>query len=167
MRVCVVGLGYVGLPMASLLASRGVEVIGVDIDEEVVKRVNNAEIFHLESQIADLLKGARESGRLIAQMNVVKADVYIIAVPTPLKEHRRADLSFVYSAIRDVAEVISQNCLIVIESTCPVGTTSRVVEFLKQRRPDLKFPDVSEPFEDQCVRIAYCPERVLPGTRIC
>lgn len=166
MRVCVVGLGYVGLPMASLLASRGVEVIGVDLDEEVVKRVNNAEIFHLESQIADLLKGARESGRLKAQMNVVKADVYIIAVPTPLKEDKRADLSCVYSAIRDVAEVISQNCLIVIESTCPVGTTSRVVEFLKQIRSDLKFPDVSEPFEDQCVRIAYCPERVLPGKTI-
>ena len=163
MKVCVIGLGYIGLPTAALLANGDFEVVGIDINKDVVRRVNHAEIEFLEPEVGELVRSAIDNGRLKAQMYVEEADVFLIAVPTPLKENNTADLSFVFMAISSIAEVIKANDLILIESTCPVGTTKIVVAELTEKRPDLNFPEEGGKSKDGQIRIAYCPERVLPG----
>ena len=160
-RVCVLGLGYVGLPMAAILAARGVDVVGVDISAERVAIINSGASPISEPNLATLVVEGVQSGRLSARSKPILADVFVIAVPTPIRADHTADLSQVYSAVDSLASVLAPNNLVVLESTCPVGTTEAVCARLAEARPDLSFP-LSQ-VESHAVYVAYCPERVLPG----
>ena len=160
-RVCVVGLGYVGLPTAAVLATRGVDVVGVDLDPDRVRSVNSGATPIAEPRLATLLGEAVAGGRLRAREAVVAAEAFVIAVPTPFKADRVPDLSHLRDAVTSVAEALVSGNLVVLESTSPVGTTHTVCEWLAHARPDLSFPH--EAGEASDIRVAYSPERVLPG----
>ena len=159
--VCVVGLGYVGLPTAAMLASRGWKVIGVDTNDDVVQTINGGAPHIAEPDLDVLVQAAIAAGRLRAATYPVPAENYIIAVPTPVTTQHVPDLSYVEAASRAVARVLNRGSLVVIESTCPIGTTERVAQWMAEVRPDLTFPHQMGEEADVC--IAYCPERVLPG----
>ena len=163
-RVCVVGLGYVGLPTAAVLASRGVEVIGVDIDSERVERVNCGVAPFDEPGMDTLVAEAVASGGLSARARPAPADAFIIAVPTPINDDRSPDLSYVRSAIDSLAPELRKGNLVILESTCPVGTTESVCEWLESLRPDLTFPNLAGETSD--IRVAYSAERILPGNAL-
>src|SRR5262245_22222989 len=158
--ISVVGLGYVGLPTAALLASRGMRVLGIDVDSRVVHGVNNGRIHIEEADLDAIVQVAVSKGMLLATTKPQPADVFMIAVPTPF-HGGEPDVSYVERAARMIAPVLRSGNLIILESTCPVGTTERLCRLLAESRPDLKFPitDAAD-FE---VSIAYCPERILPG----
>lgn len=160
-RVSVIGLGYIGLPTAAVLASRGVEVVGVDVDERVVRTVNQGGAHFVEPDLDMLVQAAVTTGHLRATMEPEPADAFVIAVPTPLAAGHSPDLSYIRSAVRAIATVLSRGNLVVIESTSPVGTTEQVAAWLAEARLDLRFPHQAGEAAD--IRIAYCPERVLPG----
>jgi len=156
------GLGYVGLPTAVIIASRGVRVVGVDINPEVVESINEGRIHAVEPRLNSSVRSAVRLGRLRATTKIEKADAFLIAVPTPLGRNRMPDLSYVKSAVMEIASVLDPGNLVVLESTSPVGTTEKVLRWLRKARPDLVFPG-AKPESGQRVFIAYCPERVLPG----
>lgn len=160
-RISVVGLGYIGLPMATVLASRGHQVTGVDINPEVLKTIQSGNAHIAEPDLDMLIESAVSSGKLTATMHVVQADVFIIAVPTPLNADKSPDLSAVEAAFDSIAPHIKAGDLIILESTCPVGTTDAMAKRLAASRVDLSFPKAGQGSAD--VYIAYCPERVLPG----
>ncbi len=162
-RVCVLGLGSIGLPTAATLASRGVEVIGCDIDPRVVARVNAGKPHVREPDFARLLAAAVQTGRLRAQGEPAEAEAFLIAVPTPVGRDHAPDLSFVDAATRSIAPLLRPGDLVVLESTVPVGTTERIAADLAAARPDLAFPRYGETPPRGAVHIAHCPERVLPG----
>ena len=159
--VSVVGLGYIGLPTAAILASRGVRVVGVDTNRAVVDTVNAGAIHIVEPDLHDVVRAVVGAGRLTAQSAPSAADAFIIAVPTPTGADHHPDISYVLSAVRSVAPVLKAGDLLIVESTCPVGTTEIVSDLLSTLRPDLACPKRGGPPGD--VFIAYCPERVLPG----
>ena len=160
--VCVVGLGYVGLPTAAILASRGVKVIGADVNAETVALINQGRIHIVEPDLDIMVQAAVQVGRLRATTKPEPADAFIIAVPTPFTDGHKPDLSFLEAATRNVAPVLKKGDLVIVESTLPVGTTERVAEWLAAAREDLRFPSPEGKGEaDVCV--AHCPERVLPG----
>lgn len=158
---CVVGLGYVGLPTAAILASRGVNVIGVDVRPRTIDLVNQGKIPIVEPDLDTLVSGAVAAGRLRATGEPEAADAFIVTVPTPFTDGHKPDLSFVEAAARAIAPVLAAGNLVVLESTSPVGTTEKVSGWLAELRPDLTFPHVAGDEADVCV--AYSPERVLPG----
>jgi UDP-N-acetyl-D-mannosaminuronic acid dehydrogenase len=160
-KVAVIGLGYIGLPTAAALATRGVEVIGVDVNPDTVKAVNNGEVPFVEPDLAVAVSGAVAMGRLTAQTATPQADAYLIAVPTPFQADRSADLSYIRSAVEGIAPKLRGGELVVLESTSPPGTTLKVSEWLAELRRDLTFPHEGEGTPD--VSVAHCPERVLPG----
>lgn len=162
-RVCVLGLGYIGLPAAAMLASRGFEVIGCDIDPRVVARVNAGKPHFREPDLDMLLAAAVQTGRLRAQGEPAEAEAFLIAVPTPFGPDHAPDLSFVEAATRSVAPLLRPGNLVVLESTVPVGTTERIAARLAAARPDLAFPRYGEAPPRDAVHLAHCPERVLPG----
>jgi UDP-N-acetyl-D-mannosaminuronic acid dehydrogenase len=154
LRVCVVGLGYIGLPTASLLGTKGCRVFGVDVSREVVDTINAGRI-HIEEPDLDLLvKSAVQAGRLKAGVEPVESDVFVLAVPTPILADKRPDLSMVEAAARSILPVLRSGNLVILESTSPVGTTDGVVARIL-REAGLAIP--------RDVLVAYCPERVLPG----
>jgi UDP-N-acetyl-D-mannosaminuronic acid dehydrogenase len=158
--VCVIGLGYIGLPTASVLASRGVRVIGVDVKPEVVETINRGEIHIVEPELEAVTAHAVQLGFLTATTEPRAADAFMIAVPTPWHAGM-ADLTYVEAATRTIAPHLCKGNLVVVESTCPPGTTEKVACLLAELRADLIFPTKDG---DQCdVFVAYCPERVLPG----
>jgi UDP-N-acetyl-D-mannosaminuronic acid dehydrogenase len=159
--VCIVGLGYIGLPTAALIASRGSNVLGVDIDPAIVATVGNGGIHIAEADLDGLVQKCVHSGHLKTSGTPEPADVYVIAVPTPLSGNKRPVVDHVYSAARSVAPHLQTGNLMIIESTCPVGTTENVRDLLAGMRPDLRFP--SDDADESDVYVAYCPERVLPG----
>ena len=159
--ITVVGLGYIGLPTAALLASRGVQVRGVDVAPHVVETISKGRVHIVEPDLDGLVQKAVSSGNLVASSTMMGADVFIIAVPTPLSEDHRPDTAFVEAAACNVATVLEPGNLIVLESTVPVGTTERIAGLLRELRPDLRFPGGDDVAPD--VHLAYCPERVLPG----
>ncbi|MGH6769280.1 MAG: UDP-N-acetyl-D-mannosamine dehydrogenase [Xanthobacteraceae bacterium] len=159
--VCIVGLGYIGLPTAALIASRGSRVLGVDIDPSIVATVGNGGIHIAEADLDGLVQKCVYAGHLKASESPAPADVYVIAVPTPLSGNKKPVVDHVFAAARSIAPHLQADNLIVIESTCPVGTTEDVRDLLAGLRPDLRFPGDETP--DPNVLIAYCPERVLPG----
>jgi UDP-N-acetyl-D-mannosaminuronic acid dehydrogenase len=161
--VSVIGLGYIGLPTAATLATRGLEVIGVDVRKSVVDRLNEGKAHFSEPDLAILLEAAVTTGKLHAVMEPQPADAFIIAVPTPVLEDKSADLAYVESATRSVAKVLKRGDLVVLESTSPVGTTRRICEWIAQERPDLRLPLEGQPGD---VNVAYCPERILPGRMV-
>jgi UDP-N-acetyl-D-mannosaminuronic acid dehydrogenase len=159
--VCVLGLGYIGLPTAAILASRGKRVIGVDVQSDVVDSINRGEIHIVEPDLDAVVRVAVADGLIRAQLQPAAADVFMIAVPTPFKGDHQPDLRYVESASRSIAPHIKAGDLVILESTSPVGTTLQMAQWLAQERPDLKFPHEHGEVSD--IRIAYCPERVLPG----
>lgn len=160
--VAVVGLGYIGLPTAVMLAAQGTEVVGVDVNEHTIEMVNRGELPFVEPDLETSLSGVVARGRLTATTEVPEADAYIIAVPTPFLPDHTADLSYVESAVRAVAPKLRPGAIVVIESTSPPGTTATVTEWLTALRPDLKLPRPGGAHPD--IHVAHCPERVLPGS---
>jgi len=160
--ISVVGLGYIGLPTAAVFASRGVEVIGVDVNAAVVKTINSGGIHIVEPDLDAAVRDAVKNGKLRAVTTPEPADAFLIAVPTPFKgENHEPELAFIESAARAVAPVLKAGDLVVLESTSPVGATEQMAAWLAEVRPDLTFPQTHGESSD--IRIAHCPERVLPG----
>lgn len=159
--VSVVGMGYIGLPTCAVFASRGLDVIGVDVNAAVVEKVNRGEIHIVEPDLDGLIQKVVANGKLRAFTAPQPADAFIIAVPTPMTEDHKPDVSYVLAAARAVAPVLVAGNLVVLESTSPVGTTRKMSALLAELRPDLRFPHAHG--EDADVMVAYSPERVLPG----
>jgi UDP-N-acetyl-D-mannosaminuronic acid dehydrogenase len=159
--ICVMGLGYIGLPTATAFASKKKSVVGVDVNEKTVQTVNRGEIHIVEPGLADAVRQVVTDGHLRAEKKPEPADAFLIAVPTPFQEGHQPDLSYIEAAARLIAPVLNKGNLVVLESTSPVGTTEKVGEWLAAARPDLTFPQTAGEASD--IRIAHCPERVLPG----
>lgn len=163
-RVAIIGLGYIGLPTAATLASRGVEVIGVDVNEHAVSMITQGKVHFSEPDLDMLVRAAVMTGKLRAVVTPEPAEAFIIAVPTPLADDKRPDLSFIDAAAESIAPVLEAGNLIVLESTSPVGTSARLSRQLAELRPELTFPHAAGERSD--IRIAYCPERILPGRMV-
>lgn len=159
--VAVIGLGYIGLPTAAVAASRGVQVIGIDVVPSVVETINRGEIHIVEPDLDSLVKSVVADGKLRATTKPEAADVFIIAVPTPFKDGYKPDVDYVEAASRSIAPVLKAGDLVILESTSPVGTTELISQWLAEERPDLSFPHQAG--ESAQVQVAHCPERVLPG----
>ena len=160
-QVSVIGLGYIGLPTAAVIASRGVKVCGVDVSTETVETINRGEIHIVEPDLDIIVRGAVTTEALRATVTPEASDVFIVAVPTPFKEGHEPDLSYIESAARSIAPVLKEGDLIILESTSPVGATEKLCQWLADARPDLKLPH--EHPHDAQLFVAHCPERVLPG----
>ncbi len=158
--VSVIGLGYIGLPTAAMLASRKVRVLGVDVNQRAVDTINQGKIHIVEPDLDMLVHAAVTGGYLSAQTNPVPADAFMIAVPTPFFDDLSPDLSYVESAVKAIAPVLQKGNLVVLESTSPVGTTELMCKWIAEVRPDLTLPTDSNTPD---LHVAYCPERVLPG----
>lgn len=153
-RICVIGLGYIGLPTASLLGTKGYKVVGVDVDRNVIDTINRGNAHINEPDLDILLKSAVQSGNLTASLVPEPADIFIMAVPTPFKDGHQPDLQFVQQATKSIVPFVQRGNLVILESTSPVGTTLDVVaEGLKATNLRVG--------ED--IYVAHCPERVLPG----
>lgn len=156
--VAVVGLGYIGLPTAAILASRDVRVHGVDVNPATVAAVNAGEVPFVEPDLADYVKQAVSEGTLTASTEVEVADVYIVAVPTPFLDDQAPDLSYIEAAAKAIATKMQRDGLVILESTSPPGATRQMAEWIVDERPDLRAQDGGFRFH-----VAHCPERVLPG----
>ena len=151
-KICVIGLGYIGLPTAALLANRGYDIHGVDLDQRAVNIINRGEIHIVEPELDTFVKSAVNSGRLKADIKPAEADVFIIAVPTPFHEGFVPNVDYVCAATLSIVPYIRPGNLVILESTSPVGTTDMVVKLLGDNGIDISG-----------IHIAHCPERVLPG----
>ena len=160
-RLGVVGLGYIGLPTAALFASRGIAVTGFDVAASVVETVNRGGVHIVEPGLDIAVRSAVASGLLRASIKLEPCDAFIIAVPTPFRDGHIPDLSYIDAATQALAPVLCEGNLVVLESTCPVGTTRAMARQLQQWRPDLRF--AAPGHEAENVFVAHCPERVLPG----
>lgn len=162
--VSVIGLGYIGLPTAAVMASRGLKVIGVDINSRAVTAINSGRAHFFEPELDALVKKTVDEGLLLAVTQPEPAEAFIIAVPTPVGKDHAPDLSYVEAAATSIAPVLRRGNLIVLESTSPVGTTKMLSHKLARLRPDLTFACEGE--EEHDILIAYCPERIIPGHMI-
>lgn len=151
-KICVIGLGYIGLPTAALLANRGYEVHGVDVVQSIVDTINQGKIHIVEPELDTFVRSAVNSGKLKASLTPSQADVFIIAVPTPFHEGYVPNVDYVVSATKTIAPYVKDGDIVILESTSPVGTTELVEETLKEANVDTSK-----------LYIAHCPERVLPG----
>lgn len=158
--VAVVGLGYIGLPTAAILATNGLEVIGVDLNQDTVDAVNNGDVPFVEPDLGIHVAGAVSQGRLRAQRETPSADAYIVAVPTPFNADKSADMSYIAAAARAIAPQLSGGELVILESTSPPGSTRRLAELILGIRPDLSLDGRDG---QPALLVAHCPERVLPG----
>ena len=161
-RVAVFGLGYVGLPVAAALASRGFEVIGVDVAQRIVDVINTGKIHIVEPDLDMVVQAAVSAGKLRATLKPEPADAFIIAVPTPFTDNHQPDISYVRAATQMIAPLLCKGNLVILESTSPVGTTEQICAWIAEMRPDLVMPEAER--EDADIHIAHCPERVLPGS---
>lgn len=160
--ISVIGLGYIGLPTAAMFASRKVEVVGVDVNQKAVDTINRGEVHILEPDLDLVLRAVVKEGYLRATTVPEPAEAFLIAVPTPFKgENHQPDLGFIEAAVRAIAPVLEAGNLVILESTSPVGATEAMEGWLAEARPDLSFPQTAG--GDSDIRIAHCPERVLPG----
>jgi UDP-N-acetyl-D-mannosaminuronic acid dehydrogenase len=161
-KIVVMGLGYVGLPTAAVLASRGVDVLGVDINAKTIELINKGKIHIEEPDLDVLVQSAVKSGHLRAASAPEKADAFIVSVPTPFKENHEPDLAAIEEVAKAIAPVLQKGNVVVLESTVPVGTTNQLSQWLAALRDDLVFPHqgADKPID---VHIAHSPERVLPG----
>jgi len=154
--VVMVGLGYIGLPTAALIASKKIKVSGIDVKPEVIETINQGRIHIVEPDLEELVNKVVKQGYLQATMAVTPADTFIITVPTPVRDGNKPDISYVKAATKSIIPHLQKGNLFIIESTSPVGTTEKMRDLIYQERPDLK----------DNLYIAYCPERVLPGNII-
>jgi len=161
LKVAVLGLGYIGLPTAAIIARTGVQVLGVDVTQSVVDTVNSGKVHIEEVDLDGLVSGVVARGNLRASTMIEPADVFVIAVPTPFGDNHAPNIGYVLQAATTVAAVLKAGDVVILESTSPVGTTEKVRDLLAQLRPDLKVPGRTGESAD--IAIAYCPERVLPG----
>ncbi len=159
--ISMIGLGYIGLPTATLFASRKKQVIGVDVSQHAVDTINQGKIHITEPELDILVHAAVHEGYLRATTRPEPADAFLIAVPTPFQDGHQPDLSYVEAAARSIAPVLQKGNLVILESTSPVGTTEKLAAWLAESRPDLSFPQQAG--EEADIQVAYCPERVLPG----
>ena len=159
--VVVMGLGYIGLPTAAVIASSGLRVCGIDVTQHVVDTVNSGGIHIEEKDLDQLVERVVKDGKLRASLEVPSAKYYVVAVPTPLDDDMQPGLDYVLSATRSIAPKIRKGDCVILESTSPVGTTEKMADLLAELRPDLAIPGRCEGEPD--VAVAYCPERVLPG----
>jgi UDP-N-acetyl-D-mannosaminuronic acid dehydrogenase len=162
-QVCVIGLGYIGLPTAAIIARAGCPVTGIDVSQAVVDTINRGEIHIEEVDLDGLVRGVVQRGLLTASTRITPADVFVIAVPTPFAKdgNHTPDISYAMAAATEVAGVLKKGDTVILESTSPVGTTEAMRDLIAGLRPDLKLPGLTSLTPD--VAIAYCPERVLPG----
>lgn len=151
-KICIVGLGYIGLPTAALLANNGYKVHGVDVKENVVNTINKGEIHIVEPDLDKYVKTAVNNGNLKASLQAQEADVFIIAVPTPFHAGFKPNIDYVLDAAKKIAPFVKEGNIVILESTSPVGTTEKVAEVLSNNGVNINN-----------VYVAYCPERVLPG----
>ena len=153
--VCVVGLGYIGLPTAALLASNGFQVVGVDLNAHAVEAINQGRIHIVEPDLDAYVRSAVAAGKLKAYAQPQAADIYMICVPTPFHAEGgipQPNIDYVLAATRSIAGLVKPGDAVILESTSPVGTTRRMAEVLQEAGVDIA-----------TVHVAYCPERVLPG----
>lgn len=161
-KISVIGLGYIGLPTAAMFASKKIKVVGLDVDEEAVKTINQGKIHIVEPDLDLVVHTAVSEGYLRATNVPEPADAFLVAVPTPFQgDNHEPDLSYIKAASRSISKVLKKGDLVILESTSPVGSTEKMAGWLAEQRPDLSFPETSG--EDSDIRVAYCPERVLPG----
>jgi len=160
-KIAVIGMGYIGLPTATVLALRGFDVLGVDVSQQVVDTLKQGKIHIVEPDLDVSVAAAIKSGALQVAIEASPADVFIIAVPTPFKNGNTPDLTYVESATRAIAPHLAPGNLVILESTSPVGTTQKVSEWLAEERSDLNLPHQKTETPD--INVAHCPERVLPG----
>jgi len=159
-KIEVIGLGYIGLPTAALIASRGMQVVGVDTNPDVVKTVASGAIHIAEPDLDGLVQKVVSNGSLIVTTEPEKADVFMIAVPTPIDSANRPDLTYIMAAVERIIDLLVPGNLVILESTSPVGTTEKIARKIVEKRPDLS---VGPPNGGGAISVAYCPERVLPG----
>lgn len=152
--ICVIGLGYIGLPTASLLGTKGFDVLGVDVSEKVVNTINEGKIHIVEPDLDILVKSSVNAGNLKASLTPRESDVFVLAVPTPFKDNHEPDLHYIEEATRAICPYVKPGNLVILESTSPVGTTdTTVARILREHGHDT----------EKDVFVAHCPERVLPG----
>lgn len=156
MKVCFMGLGYIGLPTAIIAAKHGIQITGVDIDPQIVEMTNAGRLHIIEPGIEEMLQEVVKEGMLRASTIPEVSDAYFMVVPTPFKGNHEPDVSYLEAATRAVLPLLKENDLYVIESTSPVGTTQQMAGIIFAERPELKGK----------IFIAYCPERLLPGNAI-
>lgn len=159
--LCVVGLGYIGLPTGVVFASKGLSVTGVDISEAAVESINRGKAHIVEPGLDEVLSDVVSRGMLVAQTSPKVADAFILALPTPFKGNNEPDLSYIEAGCRSIAPHLKAGDLVILESTSPVGTTEKISHWLADLRPDLGFPHQND--RDHAIHVAHCPERVLPG----
>jgi len=154
-RVCIIGLGYIGLPTAALLANRGIHVTGVDINPSIVEKINSGKTHIVEPGLEPLIESAVKAGQLKATNRPEPSDVFLIIVPTPfIEENKAPDMSYVHQAVKDITPLLIEGNLVVLESTSRVGATEEDVQnVILEMRPELEGK----------VHIAFCPERAIPG----
>lgn len=152
-EVVMIGLGYIGLPTAALIAQNKTHVHGVDINPKVVETINAGKIHIVEPELDIAVANAVKNGYLRAATTPVAAKTYLIVVPTPFKAKNEPDISFVEAATRAILPLLKEDDLYIIESTSPIGTTEKMMTLIYDERPELNGK----------LNIAYCPERVLPG----
>lgn len=156
MKAVFMGLGYIGLPTAAIAASKGIDVVGVDINPAVVETINQGKIHIVEPELDKVVKEVVGKKQLRAALTPEAADVFLIVVPTPFKQNHRADITYVEHATRSVIPFLKEGDLFIIESTSPVKTTEKMAAIIFKKRPEL----------ENKIYVAYCPERVLPGNVI-
>ena len=153
MKVCFMGLGYIGLPTAIITAQAGLDVIGVDINQKIVDTTNQGKLHIIEPMMETMLKDVISAKKFYARTTPVVSDAYLIVVPTPFNSNHQPDISFIENATRTIIPLLKEDDLYIIESTSPVGTTEKMEKLIFKERPELEGK----------IYIAYCPERVLPG----
>jgi UDP-N-acetyl-D-mannosaminuronic acid dehydrogenase len=159
-----IGLGYIGLPTAALMASKGLQVVGVDVNPDTVKILNEGKVHIVEPDLDELVYNVVQDGSLRATTTPEEAEVFIIAVPTPFTDGFKPDLSYIKSACESIAPKLKEGNLVILESTSPVGATDKMSAWLSELRPDLNVAG-QDGVDDENVTLslAHCPERVLPG----
>jgi UDP-N-acetyl-D-mannosaminuronic acid dehydrogenase len=155
-KISIIGLGYIGLPTGTMFAENGLDVVGVDINGNIVDKVNGGEIHIVEPDLEEKVGAAVASGKLYASTMVEESDAFIIAVPTSFGENHKPDISFVEAVARSIAPALGRGDLVMLESTSPVGTTFHIAELMGRLCPDLKFPHREGGNAD--IHIAYRPE---------
>ena len=158
-KVSVVGLGYIGLPTAAFIASKGIPVVGIDVNQDAVDSINAGKVPFCEPGFGELLAQVVNEGTLTAQTEQIEANAYIVCVPTPFREDHSVDTKYIRAAAEALAPHLKPGALVVLESTSPPGTTEDMAKHLVELRPDLSLNDE----DDNAIFIAHCPERVLPG----
>lgn len=153
-NICVLGLGYIGLPTSVMLAQKGYKIIGIDTNENVINSIKNGEALILEPYLATILNELIAKESIILKSTPTECDAFIVCVPTPLQSNKTCDLSCVLSAVDSIIPKIKKGDIIIIESTIPPTTTKNIIKPLLEKTGLIVGKDIY---------LAFCPERVLPG----